>query len=119
MMNEKNIWSEKQNHPELVIQDAKEEFNLTEEQTIKLRKILIRRGINKWLYCRIKFIQLKHEIKEMMKSQIDKDKKKLLEYINAKMQNIAKIPRYVLWGVNIHRKMKNNLKEIEVLGRHC
>jgi len=48
-VNEKTIWSSRQNHPELVVQDSKEAFNLSEEQCEQLRFILLNRGVNKWL----------------------------------------------------------------------
>lgn len=47
VIDEKTIWSSKQNHPELVVQDCKEEFNLTDKQCERLRFILMNRDINK------------------------------------------------------------------------
>ena len=81
-----------------------------------LRFILMNRGINKWLYARYKFIKLKHEVKKMKKMNL---KDKNIAYIQEKMQNIAKTPRWVEWGTYIHKKMSNNIKDIKIKGRHC
>ena len=118
-INEKTIWSCKQNHPELVIQDCVKEFSLTEDQQEKLRCILRDRGINKWLYARRLFIKLKHEIKERLKTEDDKRIKKIYAHINERMQNIARMPRYIVWGRVVHKTWKNNEKEIVIKGRHC
>ena len=115
-LNEKTIWNSQQDHPELVVRDCIKEFNLSEEQINKLRFILMNRGINKWLYARYGFIKLKHEVKRM-KKECPNDKK--IRYIQEKMQNIAKTPRWVEWGTHIHKKMKNNIREIIIKGRHC
>lgn len=120
MINEKTIWQISQNHPELVIEDCKKEFNLNEEQCDKLRFILMNRGVNKWLYCRLQFIKLKHEVKKTLKEYpVKSNEFRLLQIINEKMQNIAKTPRWVEWGKKVHKKMSNNLKEIKIKGRHC
>lgn len=116
MVNEKTIWGSQQNHPELVVKDCINEFNLTEEQAKKLRFILMNRGVNKWLYARYLFIRLKHEVKKMKK---ENPTNKSIAYIQEKMQNIAKTPRWVEWGTHVHKKMQNNIKEIVVKGRHC
>jgi hypothetical protein len=123
-INENNIWSIRQNHPELVVQDCKEEFDLNEEDCKKLRFILLKRGINKWLLARRKMIKLKHETKEIFKKSFDKygPKNELvqkLQYIHSKLQNIAKLPRWVEWNSNYHSKMRNNEKEIKIKGRKC
>ena len=71
-INPKTIWSVKQNNPNLIVQDCVKEFNLDEKQAEKLRYILLIRGVNKWLFARRKFIQLKHKVKDLMK-QIQQD----------------------------------------------
>jgi hypothetical protein len=119
-INEKTIWGSKQNHPELVVQDCKEEFGLTDEQCEKLRFILMNRGINKWLYARVKFIDLKHDVKDKLKAApIKSEIYYLLQEINARMQNIAKMPRWVEWGKVRHKNMRQNEREIVVKGRPC
>lgn len=124
MINENTIWSSRQNHPELIVQDCKKEFNLTSEQCDKLRFILMNRGINKWLYCRRLFIKLKHKVKNIRKKVV-KDyghKNELVKYIKKiqeEIQNIAKTPRWVEWGTQVHKKMTQNEKEIIIRGRHC
>lgn len=119
IMNERNIWSVKQNHPELVVEDCKTEFGLSEEQCEKLRFILLKRGVNKWLYARRKFIDLKHRVKEYLKNETDIEKKKLIEPIYVEMQHIARLPRWIIWDKKIHKKMRNSEKAIIIKGRHC
>lgn len=117
MINPNTIWNSQQNHPELVVQDAKEVFNLSEDECQQLRFILMNRGINKWLYARLLFIDLKHDVKDMLKASTPKtERHRLLQEINERMQNIAKMPRWVEWGTHRHRSMKNNRKEIIVKG---
>lgn len=118
-INEKTIWSVRQNHPELVVQDCQEEFGLNEEQCEKLRFILLKRGINKWFYARRLFIALKHRVKESFKVEMDKRTRKILEWINADMQHIAKMPRWVEWGRKVHKNMENNEREIVIRGKRC
>ncbi len=111
-----SIWNSKQNHPELVVQDCKKAFDLNEEQLDTLRFILMNRGVNKWLKNRWDFIQLKHEIKMLVQER--KVDKTLLK-IYARMQNIAKSPRYVEWGTYIHKKMSANIKDVRIKGHSC
>lgn len=115
-VDENTIWNSRQNHPELVVTDCVKEFDLSLEQADKLRFILMNRGVNKWLYARHLFIKLKHEVKKMKKSN---PKNKEVVYIQAKMQNIAKMPRWIEWGIHVHKNMPKNIKEIKIKGRHC
>ena len=116
MINERTIWNSKQNHPELVVKDCINSFNLTETQADTLRFILMNRGINKWLYARYMFIKLKHEVKKLKKENpLDKN----LAHIQEKMQNIARTPRWVEWGRHIHKKMSRNIQDIKIKGKHC
>ena len=115
-INEKTIWNSKQNHPELVVRDCVKEFKLNDKQTDNLRFILMNRGVNKWLYARYMFIKLKHKVKQLKK---DKPRDRNISYIQEKMQNIAKTPRWVEWGIHIHKKMSNNIKDIKIKGKHC
>lgn len=123
-INKNTIWSSRQNHPELVVQDIKEMFSLNEEQCKQIRLILMNRGINKWLYARRLFIKLKHEVKEIRKKSIsDYGQKhplvKEIKKIQEKMQNIAKMPRWIEWGTYVHKNMKQNIKDIKIKGKHC
>ena len=114
------IWQLRQNHPELVVQDCKKEFNFSEEQCEVLRKILMFRGVNKWLYGRLLFIDLKHDIKNLLKNTpVKTPEYKLLQYINTRMQRIAKMPRWIEWGKHAYKNMKNNRKEIVIKGHSC
>lgn len=118
-----NIWSVRQNIPELIVQDCIKEFKLTEDQAEKLRMILLIRGVNKWLYARREFIKLKHEVKEMLKSKEypfnDKNVHVIIEKIYVKMQHIAKMPRYIIWPKSITHKWSNIENKIVIKGRHC
>ena len=119
-INERTIWASRQNHPELVVQDAKESFNLTEEECKRLRFILMNRGVNKWLYARTQFIDLKHEVKDWLRSLEPKTPlHKKVQKLNERMQNIAKTPRWVIWGTHVHKNMKQNEKEIIIKGKPC
>jgi len=64
-----NIWNYKQNHPELIINDLKNE-GFTEEQINIVRISMLARGVNKWLKVRRDLIAykklLRHEIKQLM-----------------------------------------------------
>lgn len=123
-LNENTIWGMQQNHPELVIQDCKREFNLTEDQCERLRQILMERGINKWLLARLKFIDLKHDLKETVqklnvKNEHDKELRLVVLKTYERLQNICKMPRWVEWGKYRHKNMKNNEREIIIRGRSC
>lgn len=123
------IWMCRQNLPELVVQDCIKEFNFTEEQAEKLRFILMIRGVNKWLYARRKFINLKHQVKDVMQQarfqyfdlkQTDKKEIfKILEKINAEMQNIAKLPRWIEFPKTITHNWDKIEEGIIIKGRHC
>lgn len=115
-MNERTIWNSQQNHPELVVKDCIKEFKLSDKHVKKLRFILMNRGINKWLYARYLFIRLKHEVKKL---KLENPKDKNVAYIQEKMQNIARTPRWVEWGTHIHKKMKKNIEEVIIKGKHC
>ena len=116
LIDENTIWNSKQNHPELIIQDCVKEFNLSVEQSKKLRFILMNRGVNKWFFARYKFINLKHEIKKLKKENLND---KNIAYIQEKMQNIAKTPRWIEWDVHIHKKMSKNIQKVKIRGKHC
>lgn len=55
-----NICNFKQNNPELVVMDITKTFNLDKEGEDELRKILLARGVNKWMHCRRELISLKN-----------------------------------------------------------
>jgi len=116
-MNERTIWNERQNHPELIVQDI----------AIEVRESLLRRGVNKWLYARRRIIDLKHSMKETAR-QIEKRPADLpkayrdirLAYLGAyaELQHICKMPRFVIWGP-LHKKMKRCDREIVTKGQAC
>lgn len=114
------IWSFRQDIPELIVQDCIKEFNLDDEQAEKLRIILMARGVNKWMLVRRQFIKLKLQIKEMLKDKKD-DKKvyRAVQQIYVKMQNMARMPRWVKWPNTTTHKWKNIEKDIEIKGKHC
>lgn len=122
LLNERTIWSYRQNIPELVVQDCIKEFGLSEEQAEKLRMILLVRGVNKWLYARRKFLDLKHKTKAMLKEAMERgDKKEIrtIEKIYVPMQNIARLPRWIEWPKTVTRNWKKIEEEIVIKGRHC
>ena len=110
------IWSARQNNPELVVQDLKEEFWLNEQECQKVRYILLVRGINKWLLARRKVIELKHDVKEMVKDN-PKDKRLLNVYM--RLQEICKMPRWVEWPPIVTRNWKNIEEDMFIEGGHC
>lgn len=115
-----SIWSCKQNHPELVVQDLAEQFDLDEDEQRYVRFSLMRRGVNKWLYARRQFIQLKHEVKYLMKdAEEGTDRYELLQELNEKMQHIAKTPRWVEWPTKVHSQRKTDEQEVVVRGEMC
>jgi len=124
MIDSQTIWQSKQNHPELVVEDIKKLFNLSDKECEQIRFILMNRGINKWLYARRLFIKLKHSVKKIRKIAIsDYGHKhplvKEIKKIQEKMQNIAKLPRWIEWGDHVHKNMKQNEKDIIIKGKHC
>ena len=117
-MDPKTIWNEKQDHPELIIQDAQEFLGLDKYQLEILRVILLRRGVNKWFYARWRFVQLKHQIKGMLKAEVPGTPRyRLIQFIYMPMQHIAKMSRWVEWGNHIHKKMQNNIADCVMKGR--
>jgi hypothetical protein len=123
--NENTIWGLRQNHPELVVQDCRREFGLTEPQCERLREILMERGVNKWLLARRQFIALKHDLKETI-TELQKSKqvdgrilRKTLLNVYGRMQNICKMPRWIEWPKQVHKDMKKNESLVIVRGRHC
>jgi hypothetical protein len=112
----KTIWSARQNNPELVVEDLRREFRLNRVQCQKVRYSLLIRGVNKWLLARRRFIALKHEVKQMI---TEDPSNQALHYILGRMQNIAKMPRWVEWPPSLTRNWRNLEEEIFIQGRHC
>ena len=110
-----NINQAPQNQPEMVVQDLKEAFGLNEIQAEYVRYVMLKRGINKWMYARRKFIDLKHIVKRRMKQAKDGSKEHYIyQELNEKMQHIAKTPRWVEWPKKIHNSLENAQKEVVV-----
>ena len=119
-MTPESLWSERQYHPELVVRDAAEAFSLSPKQSEELRKILMRRGVNKALLLRRRFIAIKHEVKDLLKASEPRTELfLLLQRLNEKMQRAAKMSRWVEWGRVPHHNMRKNEEEVVVLGRRC
>ena len=116
-MNENTIWGEAQNHPELVVIDLKKEFNLSEKDCEKVRFILMRRGINKWLAGRRLYIRLKHDVKVWLREEKNPIMKKRLNYINERMQNVAKLPRWIEFPKTVYKDWRRTESEIVLKGR--
>lgn len=115
------IWMCRQNIPELVVQDAINEFDLNEQQAERLRMILLYRGVNKWLYARRLLIDFKHKVKERLNQEIHKDGDpetiNLLHWVNAGLQNIAKLQRWVEWPKTVTHDWRKIEEGIVVKGR--
>lgn len=122
-IDEQTIWTCRQNHPELVVQDLKETFQLTQDECDQIRWILMKRGINKWLYARRLFIDLKHKMKPILHQLYEgelgfKESRKEYQKTYAGLQNICKMPRWVEWGPT-HKNMTKCDDEIIVRGGRC
>ncbi len=113
----------KSENPELIVIDAVAEFNLNEEQAEKLRKILMYRGVNKWLYARRLLIDFKHKVKEVLREESQKSNNKekinLLQWINAGLQNIAKQPRWIEWPQTVTHDWDKIERDIIIKGKKC
>lgn len=106
--NPNTINQARQNQPEMVVRDLKNAFGLSRSGVQYVRWVLLMRGINKWMYARRKFIDLKHIVKRRMKLN-DYPSKEYYIYqeLNEKMQHIAKTPRWVEWPTRVHNDLKN------------
>lgn len=113
-----NIWQERQNHPELVVEDARELLGLDDFGADTLRAILLRRGVNKWLYCRTLLIRHKHEMKKLFKLLDPKSEAyRVAQKMYEPLHRICHMPRYILWGTHVHKKMQNNISECQIKKR--
>jgi hypothetical protein len=110
------IWQARQNNPELVVEDLKEEFNLNGQQCQAVRYSLMIRGVNKWLLVRRRFLELKHDVKEMVKAHPENRE---LQLVYARMHEMANTPRWVEWPATLTHNWKNIEEEIYVAGKHC
>lgn len=113
-----NIWQERQNHPELIVNDARELLGLDDFGADTLRAILLRRGVNKWLYCRVMLIKHKHEMKKLFKLLDPKSEAyRIAQKMYEPLHRICHMPRYILWGTHVHKKMQNNISECQIKKR--
>ncbi len=113
-----NINQAPQNQPEMVVEDLKAAFDLDEIQAEYVRYVMLKRGINKWMYARRKFIDLKHLVKRRMKkADIGSKEYYIYQELNEKMQHIAKTPRWVEWPKKIHNSLENAQAEVIVKKR--
>ena len=113
---ESTIWSTKSYHPEYVIEDARIELGLSADQCAKLRFILLKRGVNKALYCRFLFICLKHRLKGLLFGSKPITRIDMLK-VYARMQEITKVSRWIEWDQHIHKKMKDNIEKCIIKGK--
>jgi len=114
--NPQTIWNARQNNPELVVQDLKEEFDLDEQDCQKVRYSLLIRGVNKWLWARRQIIDLKHQVKEMVKAN-PKDKNLLRIYM--RLHEICNLPRWIEWPPMATKNWKKIAEEIYIAGESC
>ena len=87
-----NIWRIEQNKPSLVVRDIKHLYPDVDEDTIY--KILLGRGVFKWLAVRRELIKLKDEIKEE------------LTRLYKQVENMQK-------GTREHRELVGRIKALE------
>ena len=122
-LKKKTIYSEKQNYPELVVEEIMEEFNLNKygpSYRNRLYSILLKTGVNKWFFVRKLLIRLKivyrekindihAELMQMKKQKVWKksDTKKyhtlkgeLRAYteIRKELMLLCNTPRWVVWN---------------------
>ncbi len=85
------ITQEKQNKIKYVVQDLEELWGVPEEIT---RYVLLRRGFNKWINNRKKFIQLKEKYRKLIREKLQElaiAKKEKRYYHIAKLKGELKI----------------------------
>jgi hypothetical protein len=106
-VSEKNIWSFRQNNPELVIQDAAKYLALSSQDQETLRTILLARGINKWLKVRRDIIAYKGLVKIRIKELIEE-----IKIEKAKLQGDRTTPHHKLIS------LRSELKALEDVRRN-
>jgi hypothetical protein len=96
----------RQNSPELVVRDARRMLELNDAQCEILRKILLARGVNKWLKARRDIIKLQHELKVRIivlnqsyekRNPVHRTSMKLLTEFRERLRQICHQPRWVEW----------------------
>jgi hypothetical protein len=111
----KTIWNFRQNHPELVIRDLRDYLGLNEEQLEFVRRVMLARGVNKWLKVRRDLIAykkiIKHQIKQVEKERAALDKgdpkrrlllaqSKILQDVRANLKSLCMTDRWQIWPSN-------------------
>jgi hypothetical protein len=116
-----NIWNFRQNNPELVVKDLGRIFGLDSEQREAVRKVLLARGVNKWLKVRRDLIAYKHQLKPQIKYIAEeraklkqeglyqkasalKEVQKILEKIRGDLRALCHSDRYIEWPQSTSRK---------------
>ncbi len=116
-VDKKGIYNEKQNYPELVVEDIlrllKESKDPEDVLRDQLYSILLKRGINKWLFVRKLLIRLKkkyqHKIREIDQKLKDapmdnkkywklKGELKAYTEIRKELMLLCNTPRWVIWN---------------------
>lgn len=119
LISKKTIYAEKQNYPELVVEDIINDLipcinaDYIDDMRNHLYAILLKRGINKWLFVRKLVIRLKkkyqYKIRELQELQTDSNltqkeywklKGELKAYceIRKELQLLANTPRWIIWN---------------------
>lgn len=86
----KNIWEYPQNKPSLIIEDFKKIYNVPPESTFK---ILMARGVCKWLSVRKNLIKIKNKWKKEI-TNINKE----IPLIKNKLNNHNNISKHYYYG---------------------
>jgi len=120
-----------QNHPELIVQDARDYLGLTEDQQAVLRKILLARGVNKWFKVRRDLIAYKillrgkiaeiHQARETARVGRDlktfhfmKSGQKAFEEVSEALRAMCHSARMVIWPRNTSRTALRSMNTIKV-----
>ena len=115
------IYNFRQDNPELIIKDAQEYLGLNEIQCEILRKILLARGVNKWLKVRRDLIaykkQIKHEVRaivELRQTSYEAKKQflpllKFAESVRRTLRQLCKTNRWQIWPQlgSHHRELRS------------
>ena len=107
----RTIWNFRQNHPELVVRDLRDYLGLDEAACAFVRRVLLARGVNKWLKVRRDLIaykkQLKHELKATDAERLASkgtpryreltERLKLLQRVRGDLKALCMTDRWQVW----------------------
>jgi len=127
-ISEKTIWNFRQNHPELVVRDLQEHFKLSDEDCEVVRRILLARGVNKWLKVRRDLIAFKKQLRNLIKAiECEREalwkghprrrqlleKSKAPQYCRSILKKLCMTDRMQVWPVD--RSISEGLRSMNTL----